>query len=132
MGAGQPQPGQPPFGSSPATGPTQNQGMMAAGMARLSLILRLAEETLPLLGSQSEPGQDLVKCIGIMAKHLQPGSVSPVAENNAMQSVMLKSQQMAPLMAAMRQKAMQQPPNVGAVPPPPPQSDDPSAQQQAA
>jgi hypothetical protein len=118
---GQPPPGQPPFGSSPATGPTQNLGSTASGMARISLILQLMEQTLPLVGATSEPGQDLLKSMQMLGKHIQPGSVSPAAEQNALASAQLKQAQMAPQIAALRARAAQAaaaPGAVSAMPPP--------------
>ena len=116
-------PGQPPFGSSPATQPAANRGREAAGLSRLSVIIKLMEETIPLLGVGSEPGRDLVKALSNLAKHIPPGSVSPGVEQSTMQKLMAQQKQMAPQVAAMR--AMQQPqqPQAGAgAPPSPPQA----------
>lgn len=107
MTLGQSSQGQPPFGSSPATGPTQNLGSTAGGLARIALILRIMEETLPLVGASTEPGQDLLKAMQMLAKHIQPGSVSPASERNSLQNVMLKMQQNAPMMAALKARMAQ-------------------------
>lgn len=105
---GQPQAGAPPQGaepagtSSPASQPVPNRGFAAAGLARVGLVLKLMEETLPLLGSGTDAGRDLVKAIGLLSKHLPPGSVSPGIQNTAMQNAMLKQRQQQPAMAALR------------------------------
>ena len=92
--------GQPPTGSSPATGPTQNVGYQAAGMAKLALVVKGLEAILPMFGASSEPGQDILEAIKRLAKHIPPGSVGQTAQNNTAQNMALKQQQMAPMMAA--------------------------------
>jgi len=77
------------------------------------VIVRLMEETIPLLGVGTEPGQALLKALNSLAKHVPPGSVPPGVQQSTMQSLMMKQQQAAPQIAAMR--AMQP----GAAPPPP-------------
>jgi hypothetical protein len=95
-------PGQPPFGSSPVSQPTPNRGQEAAGMARLSLIVKLMQETLPLIGATSEPGQALLKSLSSLSKHAPPGSVPADVQKNTLQSLLQRQQQMAPQVAAMR------------------------------
>lgn len=104
-------PGQPPFGSSPVTQPTPNRGHEAAGLSRLSIIVRLLEEAIPLLGAGSDPGKDAVKALGNLAKHIPPGSVTPGIEKSTMERLMQQQQQNAPQIAAMR--AMQAGPQAG-------------------
>ena len=101
--------GQPPAGSSPATGPTQNMGYQAAGMAKLALVVKGLESILPMFGAGSEPGQDILESIKRLSKHVPPGAVTPAAQNNAMQSMMLKQAQAAPMMAAQRAVPQQAP-----------------------
>lgn len=86
--------GQPPFGSSPATAPTQNQGYQAAGLAKIGVVVKQLESLLPLVGASSEAGQDVLESIKRLAKHIPPGSVSPAAQGNQMQEMMLKLAQM--------------------------------------
>lgn len=107
--------GQPPSGSSPATGPTPNLGYQAVGMAKLALVVKQLESLLPAFGAGSEPGQDVLESIKRLSKHIPPGSVSPATEQSTMQQMMLKSQQMSPLLAA---QAMNKP--QGAPPAPQP------------
>lgn len=111
-GAGQQMPGSPsagqgggqtPFGSSPATQPTRNGGIEAAGVARFGLILKLLEETIPMLGAASEPGKDALKAIQLIAKHIPPGTNSPATEKNQVQQLMLSQAQAGPRIAQMRQ-----------------------------
>ena len=114
---GGPQQAQPPMGSSPATVPTQNKGYEAAGLQQLGVIVSLMEKTIPLLGSASEPGKDLLKALSTLSKHIPPGAVSPAAQQNTMQSLMMKQAQMGPQIQAMRQQSMA-PPQGGASPMP--------------
>ena len=118
-GPGASNPGQPPFGSSPVSQPTPNRGQEAAGLSRLALIVRLLQETVSLLPASSKPGQDVVKALGILAKHVPEGSVPPGVQQATMQSLMQKQQQMTPQIAAMRAMSAGQPP--GGAPPAPPQ-----------
>jgi len=108
-------PGQPPFGSSPVSQPVPNRGMEAAGMSRLSVIVRLMEETVPLLGVGSEPGAALLKALNSLAKHAPPGSVPSGVQSSTMQAMMQKAQQQGPQIAAMRAA---QPGAPGGAPPP--------------
>ena len=87
--------------------------MEAAGASRLAVIVRLMEETIPLLGVGTEPGQALLKALNSLAKHVPPGTVPPGVQQSTMQALMMKQQQAAPQIAAMRAQA-------GGVPPAPP------------
>ena len=78
-------PGQPPVGSSPATSPVPNKGLEAAGMAKLGLVVRQLEQLVPLLGVGTEAGQAVVKALTNLSKHVQPGAVSPGAEQSGLQ-----------------------------------------------
>lgn len=81
--------GQPPFGSSPATGPTQNQGYSAQGLAALAMIVEQLGKIIPLVGAGSEVGQDVLDALRKLSKHVPPGSVSPASQNNQLQQLML-------------------------------------------
>jgi len=105
---GQPaQPQQPPFGSSPATGPTPNHGFEAAGLQRLGVVIKQLEEVLPQLGAASEAGQAVVKALGLLTKHVPPGSVSPAAQKNSLEQAMRKAQQQNQQMAALKAQQAQ-------------------------
>jgi hypothetical protein len=111
--------GQPPIGSSPATGPTPNAGnavkgnqIVGAGLAMLSLAV-------PLLGPGSPIGQKILKALTDIGKDLPPGATTQAGEKNALEGLMMRQQSMGPAMAAQRQGM---PPAGGAPPPaaPPP------------
>lgn len=80
-------------------------------MARIGLLVQGMTDALQLVGATSEPGQDLLDAIKKLSKHIQPGSVSASENKNQLREMMLKQQQMAPHMAAMRS---QQPAQQGA------------------
>lgn len=84
------------------TGPTQNLGSAAAGMARMGLIVQLMSETVPLVGAATEPGQALLEALRKLSKHVQPGSVTDADKKNQMEGLMRRQQQMAPQLAALR------------------------------
>ena len=50
---GQPQPPQPPFGATPATGATPNKGYEAAGLQKLGVVVKQLEGLLPEVGAVS-------------------------------------------------------------------------------
>lgn len=64
-------------------------------------------DAVPLLGASSDPGKDLLKALQSLAKHIPPGSVSPAAEQNTMQSLAMKQAQQGPQIQQMRQQAAQ-------------------------
>ena len=110
--------GQPPVGSSPATGPVPNKGQEAAGLAKLGLVLKMLESMVPQLGAATEAGKDVLKALTSLSKHVPPGAVSPGVEQTALQKLMANQRQQGPQVAAMRQ-AMAQPNQGGGTPPPP-------------
>lgn len=107
----------PPAGGSPATMPTANAGQQAAGIARLSIAVKVLEETVPLLGVGSEAGKDALKALNTLSKHVPPGSVSPGIEANSAAQIMQRQRQMAPQIAALRAAGGGGPPGGGAPPP---------------
>ena len=97
------QPGQPPFGASPATTPNPNAGFKAQGKVRLGLIVRLMEMTLPDIGAGSEEGRDLLKALNTLAKHVPTGSAPQGVESAEMQRLMMKQKENGMQVAQMRQ-----------------------------
>ena len=89
------QPGQPPFGSSPAQMPTPDRGGQAAALALVSTAVRILERALPQLGAGSDPGKDVMKALQNLTKHVPQGATSPGVENSAMQQMMLQGKQNA-------------------------------------
>jgi len=108
-----PQPQQPPFGSSPATGPTPNKGYEAAAMQRVGVLVKQMTEILPMVGATSELGQALMKSMTSLAKHVPPGSTSNAAEKNSIEKMAIQNQQNGQM-----QQQMKQPGQSGAAPPP--------------
>jgi hypothetical protein len=108
---------QPPMGSSPATQPTPNRGFEMAAQQALGVVVMALEQALPKAGTSSPMGQDILKALQILSKHVPPGSVNPAAQNNqiqkmaqgaaqnAQQQAMLRQQQAAPPGAAAPPKA---------------------------
>ena len=94
---------QAPFGSSPATGPTPNRGYEAAAVQRLGVALKQIEQILPLAGSGSPLGKDLLKAINILAKHVPEGAVTPAAEQQSVQRMAQQNQQNQMMQQRMRQ-----------------------------
>ena len=114
--------GQPPVGSSPATGPVPNKGLEAAGMAKLGLVIRMLESIVPQLGAGTEAGKDVLKALTSLSKHVPPGAVSPGVEQTSLMKLMTDQRQQQPQIAAMRaaMAGNSQTPGAGASPPPEP------------
>jgi hypothetical protein len=109
---------QAPFGTSPAAGPTPNRGYEAAAAQRLGVILKQLEQLLPLAGSGSELGKDVLKMINMASKHVPAGAVTPAAERNNIQRMATQNTQNQQLMQQARQGAagggQAQPPGMAA------------------
>ena len=95
---------QPPFGSSPATGPTPNKGYEAAGMQRLGLVVKTLEELVPMFGAASEPGKAVLEALNKLVKLVPSGSVSPAAEKNQLQQMQMRNTQQNAQMQALKQQ----------------------------
>lgn len=117
LGAGT-QPGQPPFGSSPAQMPTPDRGGQAAALALVSTAVRILERALPQLGAGSDPGKDVMKALQNLTKHVPPGATSPGVENSAMQQMMLAGKQEQPQQQVLAAMGQGQAPMPGGAPPP--------------
>jgi hypothetical protein len=116
---GGPPQGQPPIGSSPATGPSQNLGLAAKGMQAAGALLNAMAMVIPLVGAGSPIGQALAKAMVDIGKHVPPGTASPQGESEFVKQMALRQQQMGSQRAAL---ASQQPPPgaaPGAAPQPP-------------
>lgn len=105
---GQAKPQQPPFGASPATGPTQNKGYEAAALQRLGVVVKQLEQLLPMAGASSELGKDVLDALRKLTKHVPSGSVTPAAEKGQLERTMMANTQNNQQMQALRQS--QQPP----------------------
>ena len=100
--------GQPPFGSSPATQPTQNSGYKVAGLKLVGLALMALENSIPMLGAGTPEGSDVLSSIQKMSKHVPPGTITPADVINVAKNIMMKAQQGQQQMQAMQAQKMQQ------------------------
>ena len=112
---GGPQPGQPPMGASPATGPTQNLGAAAQGIQAVGALLKGMAMVLTLVGPATPIGMAITKALQDIGKHVPPGASTPQGENNFAKQMMLRQQQMGSHQAAMgAQQPAPQPPSAPA------------------
>ena len=83
------------------------------------MIVRLMEQTIPMLGAGTEAGRDLLQATSRLAKHVSSGSGNQGVENTAMQNTVAQQRQMAPIIAQMRAAQAQGPQGQagGAAPP---------------
>ena len=109
-------PGQPPFGSSPVTGPVPNRGMQGEGLALVAKAKDLLEKSvsMPGLGAESEIGQTVLKFLADLGKHLPDGAVPPGLQNAGMQKFMMSERRDAPIQAILA--ALQQGGGAGGAP----------------
>lgn len=91
-----------PIGSSPATQPLSNSGIQAAGLAKLSIAVKLLETIIPMLGSGSEIGKAVLDTVNKLSKLVAPGTVSPGVEQSALSDIQNKARQNAMMVAAAR------------------------------
>lgn len=103
--------GQPPIGSSPATGPTANAGHAVKGNQIIGAALAMLSMGVGLVGANSPLGQKCLKALSDIGKDLPPGASTMTGENDALKSMLMKRQSMGPAMAMAQQGA-------GAAPPP--------------
>ena len=94
--------GQPPTGASPATSPSANRGREAAGLAKLSMVVKQLESLIPDLGVASDAGRAAAEALLKLAKHIPAGSIPSGVENAQMQKMQAQRAQNAPMIAAMR------------------------------
>ena len=99
------------MGVSSATGPTPNRGYEAAAKQRLGVVLRQLEQMVPLAGATTDLGKSILKALNDLAKHIQPGEVTPAAERNTLETAMMQNQQNTAMQQQMRES--QQPPAGG-------------------
>lgn len=91
------------MGASSATGPTPNKGYEAAVVQKLGVFINQLTDMYKMAGPGSEIGKDILKIINIASKHVPPGTVSPAAEKNAVESMALKNAQGQQQMQALKQ-----------------------------
>lgn len=84
------------------TMPTVNRGLQTAALAQVQWAVRLLERALPMIGSASEPGKDIMKAITALGKHVPPGASSPGVEQSSLQQMMMQQRQEQPEIARMR------------------------------
>jgi hypothetical protein len=114
------QPPQPPFGQSPAMGPSPNKGFEAAAAQRLGLVIKQLEDLIPMAGATTDIGKACLDALNKLVKFVPAGSVSPAsAKNNIEQMAQNNAQANMQMQALKQQRAQppggaQQPPAAGA------------------
>lgn len=73
----------------------------------MGLGLMLLEQAVPMVGASTPEGQDLLRAITNIGKHVPPGSVTPQDINNVIQGIMIKQRQGMQQMQQMKQQQMQ-------------------------
>ena len=91
------------MGVSPASGPTPNTGYEAAGLQKIGMIVKQLEQLIPLLGASSDAGGAALKALNSLAKFVPAGSVTPAAEKNSAEQMMMQAVKNNQQMQAMKQ-----------------------------
>ena len=92
--------------------------MEAAGLSKITIAVKVLEEALPLLGSASEAGREVLSVLNKLSKLAPSGSVPTGVVNSSMQNIQQRQAQMQPLIAAMRAQGAGGGAPGGAAPPP--------------
>lgn len=105
----------PPFGSSPSVTPNPNQGLEAAAVQRLGVVIKQLTDILPLVGATTEVGEAIMSALRSLGKHVKPGAVTPAAEANQLQRAQLQNAQNGQVLQRLKQMAAggQGPPGAG-------------------
>lgn len=96
-----------PFSPQPAGGPTPNSGMEMQGNQEAAIILDMMTQVLPKVGAGSETGKLMIDFISKLSKLVPPGSVSPAAKNNQLETAQRNNVQNGQMVAAMRARDQQ-------------------------
>jgi hypothetical protein len=76
-------------------------------MQRLGVILKQLEELVPLAGSASDLGKDVLKMIQMASKHVPAGSVTPASQKSNVDRMAMQNAQQNQQVQAMRQQQAQ-------------------------
>lgn len=114
-GGAAPQAGkQAPFGNSGATQPTPNNGMEAAALQRVGVIIKQVQDVMQLVGAASEPGKDLLKALNILVKLAPAGNVSNASERNMLEQSLMRNTQNGAMQQQLKQASQPKPPGQSA------------------
>ena len=102
--APQPAQPQPPFGSSPATGPTQNAGYEAQAAQQLGFIVKQLEQLVAKSGATSEIGKVALDALNKLVKFVPQGAVSPASQRNQIEQMAMKNTEQGQSMQALQQR----------------------------
>ncbi len=101
---------QAPFGNSGATQPTPNNGMEAAALQRVGIIIKQVQDAMGLVGAGSETGKELLKALNILVKLSPAGNVSNASERNMLEQSLMRNTQNGQQQAMLKQSQAQKPP----------------------
>jgi hypothetical protein len=104
------------MGVSPASGPTPNKGYEAAGLQKIGMIVKQLEQLIPLLGASSDAGGAALKALNSLAKFVPAGSVTPAAEKNSAEQMMMQATKNNGQLQALKQGGQGGAPGGGAPP----------------
>ena len=107
-----------PFGQSPVTAPSPNQGFEAAALKQMGLVVDALTAALQKAGASSDLGKDILKAISILNKHVPSGAVTPADKKAQLQRQMMQNNQNNDQIQAMRAQQAKPPGAAGGAAPP--------------
>ena len=72
------------------------------------MVIKQIEQLIPMLGSGSEVGKDVLKALNMLVKHVPAGGASPAAEKNNIEQMAMRNAQQSQQAGQMRQPGGQQ------------------------
>lgn len=107
---------QAPFGNSSATQPTPNNGMEAAALQKVGVLIKMTQDVMQLVGAGSETGKELLKALNILVKLSPSGNVSNASERNMLENSLMRNTQNGQQQQMLKAQA-QKPPGAPGQPP---------------
>ena len=115
------------MGTTPAVGPTANRGHEMAARQGIGAVIKALERILPMVGSETEIGQEVMKSLKGLGKF--SGGSDPQAEKNELQQAFLRNAEQGRMAQMMQQQRAAGggpgggagaggPPGAGPMPPP--------------
>lgn len=94
------------MGNSPAVGPVPNEGLQAAALQKVGVLLKISQAALQEAGAASDVGKTLLEVMTKLAKLVPTGSVTPAGTRNVLDQAQRQNIQNNSQIQMLRQQAM--------------------------
>jgi hypothetical protein len=92
------------MGVSPASSPTPNKGYEAAALQKLSMVAKMLQDILPMVGATSDIGKGVLELLNKAVKLVPSGSSSPAADRNTIDQMAMKNAENAKMSQQLQQQ----------------------------